>query len=201
VPSYCAWQDHYDTRPAYEDLKTVLKFLQWQEPDLRKNKRWVLKTPGHLSMVNAMIDSFPDAVIIMTHRDPVSTVPSYCSMVDSIVKMSTTEIDSVTMGRFTAKRWAGFLKQFTDAREKTGGDRFIDISYETLTKTPLVEARRVMERLNVPMSDAVEAAMTEWLEENSRDKRAAHHYTLEEFGLTKEELEHDFAAYKARFLK
>ena len=70
------------------------------------------------------------------------------------------KIDSVTMGRFTAKRWAGFLKQFTDAREKTGGDRFIDISYETLTKTPLVEARRVMERLHVPMSADVEAAST-----------------------------------------
>lgn len=199
VPSYAEWQDGYDTRPAYQDLETVLKFLQWQDRS-RAGKRWVLKTPGHLSMVDALLDSLPDAVVIMTHRDPIQTVPSYCSMVDSIVKMSTSEIDSVAVGRFTAKRWAGFLKRFTETRDRIGGDRFIDLRYENLTKTPLDEARRVLERLKVRMTPDIEAAMQEWLVENAREKRAAHHYTLEEFGLSKDELEHDFATYKARFL-
>ena len=200
VPSYAEWLRTYDTGNAYQDLITVLKFLQWQDVS-RKGKRWVLKTPGHLSMVNAMLKAFPNAVLIMTHRDPVSTVPSYCSMVYSIVKMATSEIDSVTMGRFTAKRWAGFLKEFTEARSKHAENRFIDVQYENLTSAPLGEARRVLERLGAQMTPDIETAMQEWLVENAREKRAAHHYTLEEFGLSKEELDKDFAAYKARFLK
>ncbi len=200
VPSYAEWLSTYDTSKAYGDLITVLKFLQWQDVT-RKGKRWVLKTPGHLSMVNQMLKAFPNAVLIMTHRDPVSTVPSYCSMCDSIVKMSTSEIDSVTFGRFTEKRWAGFLKQFTEARSKFAENRFIDVQYENLTAAPLGEARRVLERLGVAMTPEIEAAMQEWLVENAREKRAAHHYTLEQFGLDKDELEKDFAAYKARFLK
>jgi hypothetical protein len=49
------------------------------------------------------------------------------------------------------------------------------------------------------MTPEVEAAMTDWLAENARDKRAAHHYTLEQFGLTTEGLAADFADYLRRF--
>ena len=51
------------------------------------------------------------------------------------------------------------------------------------------------------MSDDVEEAMKEWLVENAREKRAAHHYTLEQFGLSTEMLEKDFASYRARFIQ
>jgi len=110
VPSYSNWLATFDHRPAYEDLKTVLKFFQWYDVG-RQGKRWVLKTPGHLPTLDTLFATFPETVVITTHRDPVSTVPSYCSMVCSLHHMGADNVDDVKVGRFTEKRWAGFLER------------------------------------------------------------------------------------------
>jgi hypothetical protein len=199
VPSFAEWLSGYDAAPAYEDLKTVLKFLQWQDRT-RVGKRWVLKTPAHLSMARSMLNAFPDALLIMTHRSPLAVMPSYCSMVHTIVKMSSSEIDAATMGRFTARRWAGFLRDFTRMRDQVAADRFIDIRYDDLVAQPIREAGLVLARLGIDMSPEIEAAMQHWLEKNARDKRPAHHYSPQEFGLEREQLERDFNLYKTRFL-
>jgi hypothetical protein len=70
-----------------------------------------------------------------------------------------------------------------------------------LLKSPVEQARPVLARLGLPMTPDVENAMTEWLGENAREKRAAHHYTMEQFGISTEELEQDFASYRARFIQ
>jgi hypothetical protein len=160
----------------------------------------VLKTPGHLPTLDALTTAFPDTVVITTHRDPLQTVPSYCSMVSSIYKMNADDVDEVKTGLFTEKRWAGFLERYAAARDRIGPHRFIDIKYEDLVKDPLAQARPVLDRLGIPMTPEVEESMKEWLVENAREKRAAHHYTLEQFGLSTEGLEQDFASYRGRFL-
>ena len=199
VPSYAEWLDTFDHTPAYEDLKTILKFFQWQDMG-RQGKRWVLKTPGHLPTLDTLFKVFPETVVITIHRDPIQTVPSYCSMVSSMVHMTSDHVDEVQCGRFTEKRWAGFLGRYEAARERIGAHRFIDIKYEDLLKDPLEQARPVLTRLGVDVTQKVEDAITEWLGENARDKRAAHYYTLEQFGLTPEVLEADYASYRARFI-
>lgn len=199
VPSYSAWLERADQRPAYEDLRTVLKFLQWQDP-ARAGKRWVTKTPGHLAALDSLFAVFPEAQLIMTHRDPLHTVPSFCSLVAALQEFGMGEFDRVKVGRFTAKRWAGMLERFTSIRDEVGEGRFIDVDYGDLIKDPLGQWRRVLERLGEPVTPEAEHAAARWLEENGREKRAAHHYTLEEFGLTAPELEQWFAGYRERFI-
>ena len=63
------WRDAYlarDQRPSYAYLLRVLKVLQW----LRGGSRWVLKSPQHLEQFPALVDTFPDATFVVTHRDP-----------------------------------------------------------------------------------------------------------------------------------
>ena len=199
VPTYAEWLGTFDHGKAYQDLKTVLKFLQWYDVS-RAGKRWVLKTPGHLPTLDSLLTTFPETVLISTHRDPLQTVPSYCSFVMAVYKMVGENVDEVKIGRFTEKRWAGFLSRYEGARERNGVHRFIDIKYEDIVKNPIDQARPVLERLGVPITPDVEVHMQEWLAENARDKRAAHHYTLEQFGLSEAELEKDFKAYRERFI-
>ena len=117
VPSYSEWLGTFDHTKAYEDLKTVLKFFQWQDVG-RQGKRWVLKTPGHLPTLDTLFRVFPETTVITTHRDPLSTVPSYCSMTNSLVHMNSDQVDDVEFGRFTEKRWAGFLERYEAARQR-----------------------------------------------------------------------------------
>jgi hypothetical protein len=199
VPSYSEWLGTFDHTKAYEDLKTILKFFQWQDVG-RQGKRWVLKTPGHLPTLDTLFKVFPETTVITTHRDPLSTVPSYCSMVNSLVHMNSEHVDDIQVGQFTEKRWAGFLERYEAARQRIGAHRFVDIKYEDLVKAPLDQARPVLAKLGVEMTPEVEDGMKEWLQENARDKRAAHHYTLEQFGLSEAELEKDFKSYRDRFI-
>ena len=199
VPSYSEWLGTFDHTKAYEDLKTILKFFQWQDVG-RQGKRWVLKTPGHLPTLDTLFKVFPETTVITTHRDPMSTVPSYCSMTNSLVHMNSDRVDDVEFGRFTEKRWAGFLARYAAARERIGAHRFVDIKYEDLVKAPLDQARPVLAKLGVEVTPAVEDGLKEWLQENARDKRAAHHYTLAQFGLSEPELEADFKSYRERFI-
>jgi hypothetical protein len=199
VPSFAEWLDGFDHRPVYEDLKTILKFFQWQEPS-RRGKRWVLKSPGHLPTLDALGAVFPEARIVSNHRDPLQTVPSFCSMIISLQGMAADNVDEIKVGRFTAQRWTGFLERYAAARERLGPQRFIDIAYADLLDAPVEQARRVLQHLNIEMTAEVEAAMRQWLAENAREKRAPHHYSLEQFGLENAQLQKGFESYRRRFL-
>lgn len=87
IPSFAAWLDTYDQAKGYEDLKTILKYLQWQDP-ARRGRKWVLKSPSHLPYTDAVANAFPKAVLVMTHRDPVEVVPSYVSMEAALYKLN-----------------------------------------------------------------------------------------------------------------
>lgn len=199
IPTYSAWLDRADLTPAYRDLRTVLGFLQWQD-SARRGRRWVLKTPGHLAALDAAMAVFPAARFVMTHRDPVDTVPSYCSMVAALHGAGTDRLDRVTVGRFTARRWAALLERFTRVREACGDARFIDVAYRDVQRAPLAEWRRVLAALGEPVDAASEAIAAEWLRHNGREQRAPHRYTLEEFGLDRAGLAELFAAYRTRFI-
>lgn len=199
VPSYGTWLETADQRPAYRDLRTVLKYLQWQDVS-RPGKRWVLKTPSHLSAPEALLECFPEAVLITTHRDPLQTIPSYCSMVDSLYRLASPNISKQEVGAFTEKTWAGYLNNFAALRKKMGPERFLDVKYEEQIANPLKQVETVLNRVGVAMNPKTEQIMKDWLEENAREKRAAHKYDMKDFGITMEQMEKDFAAYKKQFL-
>lgn len=81
------WRDYYlshDQTPHYEFVKTMLQILQWQRgPD-----RWVLKCPQHLEQLGPLMTTFPDATVVLTHRDPVAVVQSAVTMLSNNARMS-----------------------------------------------------------------------------------------------------------------
>tara|TARA_R110000868_G_scaffold64981_7_gene194980 strand:- start:1164 stop:2336 length:1173 start_codon:yes stop_codon:yes gene_type:complete len=199
VPSYSAWLVTADQRPGYEDLKTVLKFLQWQDIT-RKGKRWILKAPTHVTAPGAALKVFPEAKLIMTHRDPLQTIPSFCSMVTSLYKLTSDDVNPTEAAAYTSSSWAGHLNRLAEYRKTADPERFIDVRYEDQLADPHSVVHHVLERLGVPQSDEIDAHISEWLEENAREKRAAHKYSMADFGLTEEQIKNDFASYSAQFL-
>ena len=199
VPSYSKWLETADQRPGYEDLKTVLKFLQWQDVT-RKGKRWVLKTPTHVTAPGTALDVFPESKLIVTHRDPLQTIPSFCSMVTSLYKLTSEDVNLAEAAAYTSRSWAGHLNRLAAFRKTADPDRFIDVRYEDQLASPHGFVHIVLDRLGVPQSNEIDAHITEWLEENAREKRATHKYSIADFGLTEEQIKKDFAAYSAQFL-
>ncbi|MDD3799109.1 MAG: sulfotransferase [Novosphingobium sp.] len=198
VPGFTRWLDTYDQSQGHEDLKTILKYLQWQDPG-RRGKKWILKSPSNLPYAELVAKAFPGALLIMTHRDPLDVVPSYVSMEAALYKMSSTLSDR-EVGEFWFQRLAGWMHRFEEARERIGEDRFIDIDYRQVGKEPLVQAERVLARMGIPTGEALEEALTEFLAGNKREQRPMHEYSLERFGLDKDAILREFASYRERYI-
>ncbi|WP_298287402.1 sulfotransferase [Novosphingobium sp.] len=199
IPSFAKWLDTYDQSKGYEDLKTILKYLQWQDPT-RRGKKWVLKSPQNLPYTDVIANAFPKAVLVMTHRDPLEVVPSYVSMEAALYKLNSVHSDEA-VGGFWFPRLAGWMKRFEEARERIGEDRFIDIDYREVAKEPLKQAQRVLAHIGVPLDDQIEAALTEFMAGNKREQRPMHDYSLERFGLNEADVREAFASYRARYIR
>ncbi len=199
VPDYAEWLSQQNPRPAYEDLIEILKSLQWQNLSRRieggKAKSWVLKTPGHLMGLQTVLDVFPKAKIVMTHRDPVSTIPSYCSMEASLYRMGSDDISNHEIGAYWMKRLKDWLDNFMSVRAVNPSTCFIDVSYSSLLKSPTVEGARVLDAAGIPLSEEIHNNMEEWIELNRREHRAKHKYSLEDFGLNSNDISKTYKSY------
>lgn len=199
LPSYTSWLMRHSRTRCYPDLKQMLQSLQWQDKG-RKGAKWVLKTPGHLMAMDAVLETFPGARIVMTHRDPLATVPSYASMETVLYHMGGSSIDKESVARFWVERLRELLGEFMRVRDQAGPERFIDVPYTSLTATPIEEGKRVLKAAGVAVTLEIVAGMNEWVEANRREDRAPHKYTMEEFGLDRQSVEASFAFYRERFL-
>ncbi len=199
VPSFAAWLDSYDQSKGHEDLRTILQYLQWQDP-ARRGAKWILKSPTNLPYTEVAARAFPDAALIMTHRDPLEVVPSYVSMEAALYKLNSVH-DDKTVGAFWFPRLAAWMDRFMAARARIGEARFIDIDYRQVAREPLVQAQRVLERIGIPMDERIEAALAEFMAGNKREQRPTHDYSLERFGLDEAAVNEAFAAYRERFIR
>jgi len=199
VPDYAAWLSKQNPRKAYDDLIQILQSLQWQMPS-RKDKSWVLKTPGHLMGLQTVLDVFPNAKIVMTHRDPVSTIPSYCSMEASLYKMGSTDISNAEIGNYWMARLKEWLDNFMQVRSNADAGRFIDVNYKSLLTAPSEEGMRVLSAAGIPMSSEIKEGMEDWIEANRREHRAAHKYSLQDFGLNEETIRAKYGDYISQYV-
>jgi hypothetical protein len=198
VPSYGIWLRGYDQSKAYAELRQWLQVLQWQEPS-RAGKRWVLKSPHHLTAADTVLDEFPDCRIVMTHRSPVQAVPSYASMVVSMTRQYSDSPDPVAIGRYWSDRFQETLASFASVRQARP-ERFVDVHFKAMLSDPLGEARRVLSALGLPPGKADDAAWTAYLEQNRAERHGSHDYTAETFGLSDAQLAKDFSFYTEAYL-
>ena len=197
LPSYSEWIEEQDHTLAYEDLKKFIQYLQWQNPG-REKKRWVLKSPHHLGFIDKMISVFPDAKIIQTHRDPIKTVPSFCSMCANLFEPLTTNFDKVFIGKHWSNKLTRALNHCMNISEQHP-DNFLDLEFLNMIKDPIDEMKKIYEFIGEPFGEKTEVAMEAWREENKHEM-GAHKYSLEEYDLTESQINYNFAKYQQKYI-
>ena len=198
LPTYGLWLRQYDQAPAYRELREWLQVLQWQDAS-RAGTKWVLKSPHHLTAVDTTLDEFPDCKIVMTHRSPTSAVPSYASMVAAMTAQYSDLADPKKIGPYWSERFCESLGQFAEVRARRS-DRFIDIPFKATVTQPLETVTALMGDLGLPCGTDDLLAFENYLEINRQEKHGSHSYTAEDFGLSTEQLENDFAFYTEAYL-
>lgn len=198
VPTYGIWLRSFDQAPAYRELREWLQVLQWQDPS-RTGKKWVLKSPHHLTAADTVLNEFPDCKIVMTHRSPTSAIPSYASMVKSMTSQYSDKADPALIGPYWSERFRECLSGFDEVRARRP-DRFVDVPFKATVAEPLDTARHVIAELGLTVGADDEKAFAEYIEVNRQEKHGAHSYTAADFGLSTEQLARDFAFYERAYL-
>jgi len=198
VPTYGIWLRSFDQSKAYGELREWLQVLQWQDAT-RTNKLWVLKSPHHLTAADTVLDEFGGCKIVMTHRSPTSAVPSYASMVQAMTSQYSEAADPEQIGRYWNDRLVECLSDFAEVRPRRP-DRFVDVPFTAAVAEPVETARRVMAELGLTVGADDLKAFEGYQEVNRQERHDSHSYTPEDFGLSAEQLERDFAFYTEAYL-
>jgi len=195
VPGYWAWLREQDMRPAYEFEKAFLQHLQ----SGYGGERWILKTPAHLMWLDALLEVFPDALLVHTHRNPATVLASVSSLMTAFRGAMSNAVDPHEVGREQLEAWTWGLERTIAVRDRLPANRVVDVHFADTVDDPVGTVRRVYEHFGLPLSEQVEAGVRAYLADNPRDKHGTHSYTLQDFGLAKAQVDEAFAPYCARF--
>ncbi len=160
---------------------------------------WVLKSPGHLGHLDALLGALPGAVVVHCHRNPLEAVPSYASLIRTVRAPHTERLDAAVVGRQALDRSCRAVRRALDVRNSGGDGPFLDLAYTGLVGDPLGVMTEVYERFGRPLRPALVARMEQWLDANPQHLHGPHPYAMGEFGLRTGEVSEAFASYLDRF--
>jgi hypothetical protein len=198
IPSYANWL--YETLPdsdCYAYHKVQLQLLQSQRPGC-----WVLKAPFHQLGLRGILAQYPDAIIVQTHRAPMSFVASGCSFSELLRKSGSDDIDKKVIGR----DWMDMLSVYTRTFEADRAvlevqfpGQFMDMNHDAFVADPWPTIDEIYRLRGAPLSKTGRAGMSDWLDANPKGKHGKHVYSLEEYGITRAEIETLFGDYVERY--
>ncbi len=197
VPSYQKWVETTDLTSVYATHRRQLQYMQWRCASVR----WALKSTGHLWGLDRLFATYPDALIVLTHRDPLKFIASHASLVSIARRMGSDAVDPVEIGREWSASWERALRKGMAFRESgtVSARQFLDVQYTEFVRDPIATIRRVYSHFDMPFRAEAERRMIAFLAANPQGKHGEHRYTLEQFGLDAEAERERFRFYSDHY--
>jgi hypothetical protein len=196
APTYGAWLEQCDMRSAYEIHELCLQTLQSTIP----TDYWSLKTPNHLWALDALLERYPDARLVWTHRDPKKVVPSVASLNLAFYRTWSNHADPIATGRAWAHKLLLAVTRGVEHDDRQGGKAWCHhLMYEDLMKDPVEAVRGIYAHFGEELSSLHERRIRVWMATRPQDTFGRHRYDMRDFGFTPEGLDEMFAGYCDRF--
>lgn len=195
VPGYLAWLMDCDMRETYQYHRRVLKLLQWHCPPTL----WHLKTPVHVFALDALVEAYPNAKFLWSHRDPAKVMASVCSLIRYVRSWSSDRDDAEELGAEQLDCWAEGVRRAMAFRNRVGDDRFADVAFADLQSDPVHTLESAYQKLGLTFTDASTQSVRQWAGEHQPGSRGAHSYELSDYGLTAARVRAHFAEYLAAY--
>ena len=191
LPTYSAWLRDQDWTGAYQRHRRNLQLIGMNDA----GQRWALKNPSHLFALDALLATYPDALVIQTHRAPQVAIASVCSLAAQASAGWSTGFRGAVIGRDQLELWAFGLERFLAERARHDAARFYDVHYEDFVADPFGTVQAAYRYFGLPLSAAAADAMRSLIAADAASSRGpGHRYTLSDFGLTGAEVDERFAA-------
>src|SRR5207248_2003677 len=102
------------------------------------NGRWVLKCPDHVFALAAIRAVYPDARLVLVHRDPLAVLLSVARLTEILRRPFTRRIDKAEIGRQDSDRWLAATELMIAATEGQGfAEPIRHVHYVDLVRDPV----------------------------------------------------------------
>lgn len=195
VPTYGRWLLGADQRSAYEHHRLVLQVLQ----SGGARGRWTLKSPHHATALEALTSVYPDARLVLLHRDPVILCASVCSLIQTL---SGTFSDADHRA-YIARHWTHMLETSigrVDAFRRAHPEHpILDVQYEDLVRAPVETVAGIYATCGDALGEDAASAMHAYVAGHRQGRFGEHRYDLADFGIDKSEIAERFSGYVDRY--
>lgn len=192
------WRDHYlsrDQTPSYRYLRTVLQALTF----LRGGDRWVLKTPQHLEQIPALLEVFPDATFVVTHRDPVAVTGSVLTMLAYAARMTTAHPDPVEIARYWVPRTEQLLGGCLRDHELLPPERTVHVRLPELVADDMAVVERIYAAADQPLDERARASIADYVRTHPQGRHGTVEVDWSVFEVDPEERRSALADYAKAF--
>ena len=193
------WRDYYlahDQTPHYIYMKRVLQALQW----MRGPQRWVLKSPQHLEQLGPLRAVFPDATVVLTHRDPISVVASAATMLAYGDRVRRKRADPPAVAEYWADRVETLLRACVRDRDLIAAESSLDVLFHEFMADDVATVERIYALADLEMTPEARGELDGFMAANPRGKHGRIVYDLKgDLGFDAAALRERFAFYFDRF--
>lgn len=200
VPDYTKWITFGKPKGVMNTHRRVLQQLQWKGP----KGRWTLKSPPYLLMLEDLLEAYPDACLIQTHREPAKMVASLSSFIRALRRVRYSHLDELMdpkeIARSVLMHFGEALECGTRSRKNSTIDRsFVDIAYRDLVSKPIEAVQSIYEKFNLPFTSEYENILVKFVSADRSTGHGKHIYDPKQFGIEELDLPNQFGEYRARF--
>ena len=203
VPSYTVWKSGLDQTPAYEWHRRMLQTLQWAPPPERAAfQRWVVKAPSHLGHLPLLFATYPDARVVMNHRDPLRVMGSLADTMATLHWMHSDRVAHDTLVEFLCIGVEIQMNGVTEVRDSgvLPNDQIADVVYRDLVADPVGTVERLYDSLHLELSAEARSRIEAYVAARHEQREGAEHrYRFEDTGLDLAEHRSMVAGYQERF--
>jgi Sulfotransferase family len=199
APSYHVWLNASGYDEGYRFLARFLRHLQGPGEAPR---RWILKSPEHVFSIDALARVFPDAMLVLAHRDPGHVLASAARLTELMRAPFTTAIDRREIGRQVADHWQDGMRRMIELADDPSFPlrfRLAHVQYRALVADPIGTIARIYDAFGLELSPEARAAMAAKVAQAPNGGYGKNRYRPEEFGIDPERERARASAYIDRF--
>ncbi|MGP0032278.1 MAG: sulfotransferase family protein [Acidimicrobiales bacterium] len=188
VAGYTMWRSTQDQSPIYEWHRSMLQTMQWASP----TTRWVLKAPSHLSALPLLFTTYPDAKVVITHRDPLRVVGSLADLMATLHYMHSNRVDHDILVEFMCMGLEHVMDEVTAERDRGAlpEDQISDVLYHDLVDDPMAVIEALYRKWDLPVTAVFRTNLEAYLGARHTNRSPQHDYSFSDTGL-------DLAAHRA----
>lgn len=195
VYSYGDWYlKQEDTSQKYLEYRWLLNVFQYDKPE----QRLTLKAPAHTGNLVSLYQAIPNAMIIQTHRDPVTCIISVCSLTYTYHLAVSNEIDIQRMANQVLHFYEVWCRRSLTFREKNP-NMIYDVFYDSLVSDPIGTVHDIYSFFDLPWTETYASKLDDFVHTNPKNKHGKHIYNASDYGLREDEISERLQFYRDKF--